>query len=147
MSLLELVACETKRFDDELVTACGKMLRDWSPDPAPQWVTCIPSLNHPELVSGFAARLAEALDLPFVPCLAKVRANRPQKEMVNRYRRVKNLDGVFKVTEQGLDGVCLLVDYLVVSRWTFTVASALLRQAGCAGVYPLALALKPPRMD
>ena len=138
---------QTNHFSDDLVAACVEMLQDWTPDPAPKWVTCIPSLNHPELVPDFAERLANALGLPFVPCIEKTRANRQQKEMENSYQQVKNLDGVFHVTDQCMAGECLLVDDMVDSGWTFTVASALLRQAGCTAVYPMALALNSPRMD
>ena len=46
------------RFADELVLACSVLLAQWSPQPAPEWVTCIPSLRHPELVPDFAERLA-----------------------------------------------------------------------------------------
>ena len=132
---------QTNRFPDELVTACVEMLQAWAPDPAPEWVTCIPSLKHPELVPDFAARLANALELPFVPCIEKARANRQQKEMENSYHQAKNLDGVFTITDQCLDGECLLIDDMIDSGWTFTVASALLRQAGCSAVYPMALTL------
>lgn len=138
---------QTNRFSDELVTACVEMLQAWSPNPAPKWVTCIPSLNHPELVPDFAARLAGALGLPFVQCIEKARANRQQKEMKNSFQQVENLDGVFTITDQCLNGECLLIDDMVDSGWTFTVASALLRQAGCSAVYPMALALNSPRMD
>jgi len=138
---------QTNRFSDELVAACVEMLQAWSPNPAPKWVTCIPSLNHPELVPDFAARLAGELGLPFVPCIEKARANRQQKEMENSFQQVKNLDGVFTITDQCRNGECLLIDDMVDSGWTFTVASALLRQAGCSAVYPMALALNSPRMD
>ena len=138
---------QTNKFSDDLVDACVEMLQEWAPDPAPKWVTCIPSLNHPELVPDFAMRLANALDLPFVPCIEKARANRQQKEMENSYQQVKNLDGVFHITDQCMDGECLLVDDMIDSGWTFTVASTLLRQAGCSAVYPMALALNSPRMD
>ena len=138
---------QTDRFPDELVTACVEMLQAWAPDPAPEWVTCIPSLNHPELVPDFAARLATALGLPFVPCIEKARANKQQKEMENSYHQAKNLDGVFTITDQCLDEECLLIDDMIDSGWTFTVASALLRQAGCSAVYPMALALNSQRMD
>ncbi len=139
--------CQTNKFSDDLVDACVEMLQSWSPDPAPQWVTSIPSLNHPELVPDFAARVASALGLPFVPCIEKARANRQQKEMENSYQQVRNLDGVFTITDQCLDGECLLIDDMIDSGWTLTVASALLRQAGCSAVYPMALALNSPRMD
>jgi len=139
---------QTNRFADELVAACVEMLQAWSPDPAPQWVTCIPSLNHPELVPDFATRLANALGLPFVPCIEKARANSQQKFMENSYQQVRNLDGAFNINLEPKDyQPCLLVDDMIDSGWTFTVASALLRQAGCTKVYPMALALNSPRMD
>lgn len=138
---------QANRFSDDLVAGCVAMLKAWSPEPAPKWVTCIPSLNHPELVPEFAARLARALGLPFIPCIEKAFANREQKEMGNSYQQVRNLDGVFKITEQCMAGECLLIDDMIDSGWTFTVASALLRKAGCSAVYPMALALNSPRMD
>jgi len=138
---------QTNHFSDDLVTACVEMLNDWSPEPRPKWVSCIPSLQHPELVSGFAKRLANALGFPFVPCIEKKQENKQQKKMENSYQQVKNLDGIFHITDQCMDGECLLVDDIVDSRWTFTVVSALLRQSGCSAVYPMALALNSPRMD
>jgi len=145
--LVALGKYEENRFTDELVTACVEMLKDWKPEPAPEWVTCIPSLNHPKLVPDFTARLAAELSLPFVPCIEKVQANRQQKEMENSYQQVSNLDGVFNITDQCLKGKCLLVDDMIDSGWTFTIASALLRQADCSAVYPMALALNSPRID
>jgi ATP-dependent DNA helicase RecQ len=68
--------------------------------------------------------------------------------MENSFQQALNLDGVFKVNlEAKVYSPCLLIDDLVDSRWTFTVASVLLRQVGCTAVYPLALALNSPRMD
>lgn len=127
-------------FPGQLVDACLEMVKEWDPRPAPQWVTCIPSISHPGLVPDFAARLAEALGIPFVPCLKKIRRNNQQKTMENSAMQAKNLDGVFAV-DRCLQGACLLVDDMVDSRWTFTVAAALLRQAGCSAVLPLALAI------
>lgn len=139
---------QTDHFSDELVTACAEMIAEWNPEPAPKWVTCIPSHNHPELVPDFAQRLAGALGLKFVPCIEKIRANQQQKCMENSYQQAKNLDGAFQVNLPPKPyGPCLLIDDMVDSRWTFTVAAALLRQAGCLGVYPLVLALNSPRMD
>ncbi len=138
---------ETESFADELVPACIEMIRQWNPSPAPEWITCVPSNNHPELVPGFAQRLADALNLPFVPCVRKIKDNRQQKEMENSFQQARNLDGVFHVDLEGAHGPCFLVDDIVDSKWTFTVVSELLRQEGCEAVYPLALALNSPRMD
>ena len=132
----------TNKFADELVAVCVEMLQKWSPNPAPLWVTYIPSLNRPELVADFAENLADELGLDFVACIQKNPAKEEQKDMKNNYHQVRNLDGVFKITDKCLDGSCLLVDDITASGWTFTVASALLRQKGCSAVYPMALALK-----
>lgn len=139
---------ETESFADELVSACIEMIRQWNPSPTPEWITCVPSSNHPELVPDFAQRLADTLNLPFVPCVRKIKDNRQQKEMENSFQQARNLDGVFSVNLEGIaHKPCFLVDDMVDSKWTFTVVSALLRQKGCEAVYPLALALNSPRMD
>lgn len=139
---------EHDHFDDELLGACVEMLGGWNPEPPPEWVTCIPSLNRPKLVPDYARRLAAALGLPFHPCLHKAIANRPQKEMENSFQQARNLDGVFAIDGDAVPtGPCLLIDDMTDSGWTFTVAAAVLRKAGCSAVFPLALALNSPRMD
>ncbi len=136
------------RFADELVDGCLQMIQEWNPAPAPAWVTCIPSLTHPELVPDFARRLAGRLGLPFAAALRKVRQNQQQKRMQNSYQQAKNLDGAFAIQPDLIrPGPVLLVDDMVDSRWTFTVAAALLRQAGCTTAFPMALALNSPRAD
>ena len=128
-------------FPDELVDATVEMIRErWIPDPAPEWVTCVPSRNHPELVPDFAARLANALGLPFLPVVEKVRNNEPQKGQQNRFHRCRNLDGAFAVSDDVLDSPVLLVDDVYDSGWTTTVIAALLRQSGSGEVLPIALA-------
>jgi ATP-dependent DNA helicase RecQ len=139
---------EEERFSNKLVGACVEMINDWNPNPAPKWVTCIPSRNHPNLVPDFAERLANTLGIPFVACIEKIKDNQQQKFLQNSHQQVRNLDGVFRINlEPKGYGPCLIVDDMVDSRWTLTVASALLRQVGCTAVYPLALALNSPRMD
>lgn len=129
-------------FDDFLVQGVVEMVQSWQPQPFPTWVTCVPSLNRPDLVPNFAQRLAQQLDLPFVPNIQKSRPTRPQKEMSNSYQQAHNLEGAFAVSAwSGMSGPVFLVDDMVDSRWTFTVIAALLRQAGSGPVFPLALAL------
>lgn len=132
----------TGRFDDELVAATIDLMRHRWPDAAnASWVTCIPSLRHPKLVPDFARRLAEALGLPFRDVVKKVRETEPQKNMENRFYQSCNLDGAFAVnTDLCYCTPVLLVDDVVDSAWTLTLASALLRQAGVAAVLPFALA-------
>lgn len=129
------------RFRDELVDAVVDMISQrWRPSPGPSWVTCVPSLNHPELVPDFAARLSQKLGLPFNQVIEKVVDNEPQKLQNNRFHQCRNLDGVFAVADGIPGGPVLLVDDVIDSGWTITVLAALLRQQGSGNVYPVALA-------
>ncbi|MGB3512830.1 MAG: hypothetical protein WBA93_27155 [Microcoleaceae cyanobacterium] len=133
---------QDENFNDSLVQATYEMIQSWQPQPFPTWVTCIPSLNRPVLVPNFARRLANKLGLPFVPCIRKIRQTLLQKEMSNSYQQAHNLDGAFKIDNwEGISGNVFLVDDVVDSRWTFTMVTALLRNAGSGQVFPLALAM------
>ncbi len=128
-------------FGDELVQAMAEMIQSrWLPDPAPQWVSCVPSLRHPELVSHFARRLAVALGLPFIDAIRKVKNNPPQKGQQNRFYQCHNLDGAFAINSKIPNTPVLLIDDIIDSGWTLTVLAALLQQAGSGIVYPSALA-------
>ena len=141
-SLVRRGKYQDNRFSDHLVDAVSELIQYWQPDPFPTWITCVPSLNRPELVPNFSERLAHELDLPFVACVRKISQNRPQKEMRNSAQQAQNLDGIFEVTSwDGIDSPVFLIDDMVDSRWTFTVVAALLRQSGSGRVFPLALAL------
>ncbi len=128
------------RFADDLVTACVELVRAWSPQPAPKWITCVPSRRHPNLVPDFARRLAAALNLPFHRVLAKVDDRPEQKTMANSSQQARNIDGSLAITASSPSGPVLLIDDMVDSRWTLTVAAYLLTTNGSGPVYPLALA-------
>lgn len=131
---------ELGHFDDALVSAMAEMIQSrWQPNPKPTWLCCVPSLGHPMLVPDFAQRLANALGIPFVNCVTKVRQNEPQKWQNNRFHQCRNLDGVFAVSAHIPPGPVLLVDDMIDSGWTMTVIAALLKQAGSEHVYPLAI--------
>lgn len=131
-----------KHFSDELVKACAALVRAWNPQPAPAWVTCIPSLRHPNLVPDFARRLSLDLGLPFRNAIVKTETRPEQKTMANSTQQARNVDGSLGVIEQSLlAGPVLLVDDMVDSRWTLTVAAWLLRTKGTGEVWPLALAI------
>lgn len=75
---------EVGRFSDELVAAVVEMVRErWRPRPAPEWLTCVPSLVRPDLVPDLARRIALSLKLPFVKCVSKKFPTWPQKSMEN----------------------------------------------------------------
>jgi ATP-dependent DNA helicase RecQ len=129
------------RFDDALVAAAAELVRGWSPRPALRWVTCIPSLGRPMLVPDFARRLAASLGLPFAESLTQVKQRAEQKSMQNWIQQARNIDGTLAISGRKLSkGPVLLVDDVVDSRWTMTVAACLLRRAGVEAVFPFALA-------
>ncbi|WP_225913235.1 hypothetical protein [Pseudoalteromonas arctica] len=127
-------------FSDELIEACVALVTKWQPSPAPTWVTAMPSLRHPNLVPDFAKSLAEALGLPFYPALDKIEHNQEQKYMANSTQQALNVDGSLAVNQENVQsGSVLLIDDIVNSKWTSTVAAWLLRHNGSGEVWPLAL--------
>lgn len=129
------------RFDDQLIAACVELIRAWNPLPAPEWITCVPSLRHPFLVRDFAGRLAQVLGLQFFPVLVKTAERPEQKTMSNSAQQARNVDGSLAITGTVHPTPVLLIDDMVDSRWTLTIAAWLLRSAGSGEVWPLALAL------
>ena len=129
-------------FDEQLVEAAARLIGNrWRPEPPPSWITCVPSRRHQALVPDFARRLARRLGLPFVDCIRKVRDTEPQKTRANSFQQAQNLLGAFAVDPAKVrTEAVLLIDDMVDSKWTFTVAAALLRRAGSGLVYPFALA-------
>ena len=131
-----------RRFSDELVKASADLVRTWNLQPAPSWVTCVPSLRHPNLVPDFARRLSSELGLPFQNVIVKTQTRPEQKTMANSTQQARNVDGSLAIVDQTLPaGPVLLVDDMVDSRWTLTVAAWLLRTNGSGEVWPLALAI------
>ena len=61
--------------------------------------------------------------------------------MENSTQQARNIDGSLALTNEVLpDSPLLLVDDMVDSRWTFTIAAWLLRSNHSGEVWPLALA-------
>jgi ATP-dependent DNA helicase RecQ len=134
------------RFSEALVVAAVRAIRDqWRPEPAPAWVTAIPSRGTGR-VGQFAAAVAAELGLPYVECLTTRAEGQPQKAMQNSVLQLANardklgIDGLAV-----LPGPVLLVDDIVDTRWTMTVAGALLREHGSGPVHPFALAIASSR--
>jgi ATP-dependent DNA helicase RecQ len=129
-------------FDSELLDAMVDMIRtSWQPDPSPEWVASIPSLRDPESVPRFAARLAEALGLPYSEALRKVKQTGAQKTMQNNAQQVVNVVDAFQAVDGAVrSGPVLLFDDIVNSRWSLTVCGVLLREAGSGPVMPVVLA-------
>jgi ATP-dependent DNA helicase RecQ len=123
---------------DEVVEAAASLVKAWGPVPAPEWVTCVPSASP--VVADAAERIAAALGLPFHDVLTHRGEKQPQSAMENSANQVGNVYRAFKVKAYAPEAPVLLVDDLVDTRWTLTVAGMLLRIAGSGPVHPFALA-------
>lgn len=135
-------------FDSRLVAASVALVEErWRPEPAPTWVTSIPSSRRPALVRDFTASVARGLKLPFLEVF-DVSPGDEQKRMQNSAQRLRNVHAKIRLRGGEFpDGPVLLVDDIVDSGWTLTYAGWLLREAGVSAVIPFALAVAANRAD
>lgn len=131
---------------EPLVTAVVRTLRDWPWDQRPVGVVAMPSVGRPNLVSSVAETIARLGRLPLLGSL-DLDPHVPRAEAGgNSAFRLASVWGRFTVGPElaaalaQTDGPVVLVDDLVDSRWTMTVAARELRRAGADAVLPFALA-------
>jgi ATP-dependent DNA helicase RecQ len=128
-------------FNDELVSAAAHVICDlWHPDPFPTWITAIPSNRHPTLVPDFADRLAKSLGIPFYSVLHRTGEAPEQKTMQNSSMQARNVIGTLSIYPGLPNGPVLLLDDVIDSGWTLTMAGYLLQKNGSGLVYPFTLA-------
>lgn len=120
---------------DGMVEALRRWSRSWQ---RPSAVVAMPSRRFPQLVGSIAAHLATIGRLPLVDALA-VTGPPPSAEVSSGVRVRELLARTAVRPDVTLDGPVLLVDDVIRTRWTVTVASALLVQAGASAVLPLAV--------
>jgi ATP-dependent DNA helicase RecQ len=132
---------EQNHFSDELVEAAARLITEtWKPKPFPVWMTAIPSRRHPELVSKFAERLSARLGIPFSSILVRIQDALPQKAMQNGSMQARNVLNTLEIRGDIPNTPVLLVDDILDSGWTLTMAGYLLREHGSSNVYPFTLA-------
>jgi ATP-dependent DNA helicase RecQ len=128
--------------DDALLAACVGVLSGWGWAQRPAGVVAMPSLRRPLLVGSVAEHLARLGRLPLLGSLALTTDTHPGEPGGNSAFRLAAVHDRFTVPAAlaravaAVEGPVLLVDDLVDSRWTVTVAGRLLRTAGAAGVLP-----------
>lgn len=135
-----------------LIAACVRVLAEWGWDERPAAIVTMPSRRHPLLIESVAAGLSQAGRLPHLGSLEYLNGGpegEPGGNSAYRLASVWGRIGVPDVLADDLAGLAatkpgspvMLIDDMVDSRWTITVASRALRQAGAAGVLPFALAV------
>ena len=125
----------------ELVRAVVEVLGDWRP--RVDGIVHVESATRPTLTADLAAGLSRYLGVPVVGRFAIVDPDvAPGQGAANSAQRVAavgrrfRLEGDLTTLEEPS---ILLVDDLVVSGWTLTLAARALRRAGAGQVVPLAL--------
>lgn len=157
-ALRELFAAGTpdREVDPAMLQACVQVLREWSgAEGGTAWsgvgrpvaVVSVPSRSKPQLVDSLARGIAGIGRMPYLGALQPQHGGPVGTRGGNSAYRLAGVWDRFAVGEelgQALAGAygqpVLLVDDLIDSRWTMTVAGRCLREAGVGAVLPLALA-------
>jgi ATP-dependent DNA helicase RecQ len=142
--LREVVNGPDAELPGDLAAAVVEVLAAWAKgDDAwptrPVAVAAIESQRHPRLVTSLANHIATVGRLPL---LEPVSIHPTSDARGNSAQRVIALHDAFHITDlPSPSGPVLLVDDLIDSGWTMTLAARALRQAGASDVLPFALAI------
>ncbi|WP_348786583.1 RecQ family ATP-dependent DNA helicase [Leifsonia sp. NPDC080035] len=144
--LRELFAADTvdAPCPADIVRACVTVLAEWDWERRPAAVVSVPSRHRPQFTESLARTLAEIGRLPYLGALGHRGAGPSGGPGGNSAFR---LSGVWDAFDAGALAVpagepVLLVDDIVDSRWTITVAGRELRRAGAGAVLPFAAAMQ-----
>jgi ATP-dependent DNA helicase RecQ len=139
----------------QLVGAIVNVLKEWASDAAgdawsgvgrPVGIVTVESRTRPRLLASLAESVAEIGKLPIAGTVHRVReeAHTGPGNSAWRLRAVHeafDLSPELRARLAECPGPVLLIDDLVDSGWTMTVAARLLRRAGAPAVLPLVLAV------
>lgn len=130
-----------------LLQACVDVLRQWDWPRRPVAVAALPTRRRPRLIASVARHLSEIGQLAWLGPLELVDGGPRGEAGGNSAFRLAGVWDAFavpdsmRITLAGLDDPpVLLVDDLIDSRWTISVAGRALRLAGAGEVLPFALA-------
>ncbi|WP_354642564.1 RecQ family ATP-dependent DNA helicase [Kitasatospora camelliae] len=147
----------------EVLDAMVGVLADWARGPGgwsgpagadgsrldrPVGVVVMASATRPELVSSLGEQIAAIGRLPLLGRIGYADGRPPHGPRSNSAQRLHSVSGALVLPAElrealaASPGPVLLVDDLVDSGWTVTVAARLLRRAGASAVLPLVLAVQ-----
>ncbi|MER5672464.1 RecQ family ATP-dependent DNA helicase [Pseudonocardia alni] len=141
--LRELVTGGDDPVPADVLDALVRVLAGWGWEQRPVGVVGIGSRTRPHQLDHLARRIAEIGRLPLLGTLSPT-GERPAATENSAQRLAAVWEGLDSATVpdlSGADGPLLLVDDVVDSGWTMTVAARALRRAGAPEVLPLVLAV------
>lgn len=146
--LRSLLATEDAPVPPELLQSVVPVLAEWGWEQRPVAVVAMPSRRRPQLIGSLAAGIAEigrltdlgSLDYAFDGPTGEAGGNSAFR-LAGVWERIV-VGAALRERLSGIPGPVLLVDDVVDSRWSLTVAARALRQAGAPAVLPLALAME-----
>jgi ATP-dependent DNA helicase RecQ len=122
-----------------LAKAMIEVLGDWQPKA--DGIVFVESATRPTLTRDFADGLSRFLGIPVVGRFAIRDFDvQPGQGAANSAQRVAAVRRRFALEGEMPGGQVLLLDDLVVTGWTMTLAASAIRDAGATGVLPVALA-------
>lgn len=145
-TLRQLEEAPDQPVTDAMVQGLVQVLADWDWAQRPIAVVAMPSPNRPQLVGSLAQAIASIGQLPYLGELQwNGPVHTPAANSAFRLAQVHNRYSVPTQLHEALSnapqGPILLVDDIASTRWSLTVASATLLQAGADGVLPLTLGM------
>jgi ATP-dependent DNA helicase RecQ len=140
--LRELLGGEDTPIPKDVLDACVRVLAGWGWAQRPVGVVGICSRTRPHQLNQLARRISEIGRLPLLGTLA-ASGERPTAHE-NSAQRLSSVWSGFDASSlpdlSRVGGPVLLVDDVIDSGWTMTVAARLVRRAGVPAVLPFALA-------
>jgi ATP-dependent DNA helicase RecQ len=123
----------------DVLDACVRVLAGWGWEERPVGIVGIGSRTRPHQLDHLARRISEIGRLPLLGTLRPA-GERPG-EHANSAQRLAAVWNAFEEPAFDLPaGPVLLIDDVIDTGWTMTVAARLLRRAGASAVLPFALA-------
>ncbi|TDM06989.1 RecQ family ATP-dependent DNA helicase [Macrococcus lamae] len=133
---------EQGHFSDKTVTTISQFLKEHIEANDIDVIVGVPSMRRPDLISDLAKKIADQHGIQYdEEALLKTAKGVSQRDMHNSMMQEQNVRDYLKVNQAEFiqEKNVLLIDDLVDSRWTMTVAASLLLEQGAAHVYPFAL--------
>ncbi|GGB01511.1 RecQ family ATP-dependent DNA helicase [Macrococcus hajekii] len=128
-------------YSDKTMTTISQFLKEHIEAHHIDAIVAVPSVRRPSLVKGLARQIALEHGISYVDVLKRSADNAPQREMHNSMMQEQNVrDSLQTVNTDAIrEQNILLIDDIVDSRWTITIAASLLLEQGASHIYPFAL--------